>query len=382
MAQNPKKYRLANSVFFFISGFGYSSWASRIPTVKQQLHLSDAQLGVLLFALPVGLMITMPFTGRLLNKFSSRYIMLIGAICYAIVLCLPGLTAFSWQLAIILLFFGASRNLLNLSSNAQALGVQRLYNRSIMTTFHAVWSVAGFTGAAVGYLMVYFNVVPVAHLLGAAIFLLTLTAWFYPSTLQDEPAKDKKPFFVLPDKVLLKFSLICFVSMACENTMYDWSGLYFQSQLHATKSVATAAFVVFMAAVTTGRLFGDYFVLKVGIKRILFVSGVFICIGFLSCFFMQNIYLSFFSYFLIGIGVSCVVPLVFSLAGKSKSLSGGSALASISTIGYLGFLMVPPLIGFISQSTSMKWAFLVMACLGTGMIYLVSLIEQEEQESA
>lgn len=378
LQNSPKGFRLANTVFFFVSGFGYSSWASRIPHIKAQLHLTEAQFGAVLFAFPIGLMLTMPFTGKLLNKYSSRYCMLLGAVLFNIVLALPGFSAFVWQLIIILLIFGASRNILNLSMNAQALEVQKLYPKSIMTTFHAVWSLAGFAGAGLGYVMVAHNIAPSYHLLGISVAMMAITACFYPMSIHTEPVPVKKKFFSIPDKNLMKFALICFVSMACENTMYDWSGIYFQNVLHASARLTTAAFVFFMTAVTLGRFFGDYAVMKFGVKRILFYSGIFITIGFLICFLLPFIYPTIFGYLLIGIGVSCVVPLVFSIAGRSKSLSNGSALTSISTIGYLGFLIVPPMVGFISEFLNMKWAFLIMAFLGGMMILMVNKIGEEE----
>ena len=377
LRDSPKGYRLATTVFFFISGFGYSSWASRIPAIKEQLHLSEAEFGAVLFAFPIGLLLTMPFTGRILNLFSSRYCMLLGAILFNIVLALPGFAAFVWQLVLILLIFGGSRNILNLSMNAQALEVQRLYPKSIMTRFHAVWSLAGFAGAGLGYVMVTQHIDPSHHLLGISIAMLAVTVCFYPMTLECEPSREKKKFFSKPDKTLMKFAIICFVSMACENTMYDWSGIYFQNVLHASQKITTAAFVSFMTAVTLGRFCGDYVVMRFGIKKILFYSAIFISIGFLICFLFPFIISTIIGFVLIGIGVSCTVPLVFSIAGKSKNLSSGSALTSISTIGYLGFLLVPPMVGFISEALSMKWAFLVMAFLAGIMIYMVHQISDE-----
>lgn len=377
LMDTPKGYRLANTVFFFISGFGYSSWASRIPSIKEQLHLSEAQFGAVLFAFPIGLMLTMPFTGRLLNKYSGRYCMLLGAVLFNVFLALPGFSAFVWQLVIILLLFGASRNIMNLSMNAQALEVQKLYPKSIMTTFHAVWSLAGFAGAGLGYVMVTQNIAPSYHLLGISVAMMAVIACFYPLAIHTEPVQEKRKFFSMPDKNLIKFALICFVSMACENTMYDWSGIYFQNILHASPKLTTAAFVFFMTAVTLGRFLGDYGVMKFGIKQILFYSGIFITLGFLICFLLPFIYPTIFGYVLIGIGVSCVVPLVFSIAGQSKNLSSGNALTSISTIGYLGFLIVPPMVGFISEILSMKWAFLIMAFLGAIMILMVNKIAEE-----
>lgn len=196
-----RRLRRANAVYFFISGFGYSSWTSRIPGIKESLKLNDAHFGTLLFMMPVGLILTMPFTGKLLDHFRSRTIMLIGAMIYNLVLAFLGFSRYTWMLGIVLFFFGSSRNLMNLSMNAQAIGVQALYSRSIMSSFHAVWSMAGFAGAAVGYLMVTLNIIPAWHLLGVSLILSALTLYFYGDTLDQQPDhKMKRPVFSLPQK--------------------------------------------------------------------------------------------------------------------------------------------------------------------------------------
>ncbi len=374
----PLRARISTAVFFFISGFGYASWASRIPSIQQQLHLNDGQLGAILFAFPIGLMLTMPITGQLLTRFKGKHIMLFGAVLFNIMLAFPGFAAYSWQLVAILLVFGAARNLLNLSVNAQALGVQAKYGKSIITSFHAIWSLAGFAGAAVGYIMVSYHVATAYHLIGVSLLSLALTAYFYTGSLDNLPSGEKKKMFSLPEKSLLKFALICFGCMACENTMYDWSIIYFQKVTLSSKPMATAAFVVFMVAVTSGRIFGDRLVTKLGAKIILKYSGSFLAIGFLLCVLLPYAVPTFFGFVLIGLGTSCIVPLVFSMAGKSTTLSSGSALASISTVGYLGFLIVPPMIGFISQIASLRWAFLIMACVGTAVVWMVSKIKEEK----
>lgn len=230
--RSPRYYRIGCAIFYFISGFGYSSWASRIPTIKHQLNLNEAQLGAVLFALPIGLMITMPITNILLSKYSSRGVMFFGSVFLAVLLVLIGITNSMWQLIIVLFFFGSARNLLTLSINTQGVAVQALYKKSIMAMFHGIWSLAGFAGAAVGYLMVSFNVGVEWHFLAVSIILFVVTFYFINNTVYQEPIPlSKKPIFSLPDKYLLKFSLICFGSMACENAMYDWSAIYFQNAI-------------------------------------------------------------------------------------------------------------------------------------------------------
>ncbi|MDB5246633.1 MAG: transporter [Segetibacter sp.] len=375
----PAKSRIALTVFFFISGFGYSSWASRIPTIQQQLHLNEAQLGAVLFAAPVGLLLTMPLTSYLLGRVNSRKILITGAAAFNLVLCFPGFATQTWQLAAALFCFGSTRNLMNLSANSQAVGVQQLYDKSIMTTFHGMWSLAGFAGAAFGYLMVTFNVAPGYHLLAVSLVLLLLSLYFYSNTLDQEPVQQgKKPIFSLPDKHLMKFAIICFCCMSCENTMYDWSVIYFQKAIHASNPVATSAFVIYMVMMTIGRFTGDKLVNKIGIKKLLNASGWLIFTGLFLAVLLPNPIPAAVGFAMVGLGVSCIVPLVFSLAGRSKTMSSGQALASISTVGYIGFLMVPPLVGFVAQALNLRWSFGIIALLGAVIILMVSKIREEE----
>jgi MFS family permease len=326
--------------------------------------------------MPVGLILTMPFTGKLLDHFKSRTIMLIGAMVYNGVLACIGFSGYTWVLGIALFFFGSSRNMMNLSMNAQAIGVQALYKRSIMSSFHAVWSMAGFAGAAFGYLMVTLNIIPAWHLLGVSLLLTALTLLYYKDALDQRPDHSvKRSIFTLPPKSMLVFSLICFTSMACENTMYDWSGIYIRQVLHGSKAIATIAFVVYMVAMTSGRLVGDRMADRYGIQRVLAASGILISTGFTITVLSPYIPITLVGYLLTGLGVSCVVPFVFSLAGKIPMSNPGAALASISSLGYLGFLIVPPMIGYVAQASSLRISFAIIAVMGLFMIRLSSRIK-------
>lgn len=375
--QTPRLARISGTVFYFISGFGYAAWASRIPSIQHQLHLNEAALGGVLFAMPAGMMMTMPLTGALLSRFSSRSIMLTGATIFAVMLGLLGFVNQVWQLVTILLFLGSSRNLFNLSLNAQSVSVQSLYSRSIMTFFHGVWSTAGFAGAALGYVLIRNNISSAWHLPLVSVLMIITMFIFYPNTIYHKPSpQQKRPVFSLPDKFLLKFSLICFACMACENTMYDWAGIYFEKALHVSRQAATIGFVFYMVAMTVARFFGDSLVNRVGVKKILNYSGWLIFCGLLLAVLIPQPVVAVFGFVLTGAGVSCIVPLVFSMAGKSKTMSGASAIAAISTIGYLGFLVVPPFVGFIAQATSLRVAFGLIALLGGLIVLMVRKIDR------
>lgn len=366
------KARISISTFFFVSGFGFSTWASRIPAIQQQLHLNEAQLGGVLLALPIGLMMTMPVTGFLLRKFSSRNIMITGAVLFNLMMTVLGFATKTWQVVIVLFCFGSSRNLLNLSMNTQSISVQNLYSKSIIANFHGIWSLAGFAGALVGSLMVSGNIAPAYHFLLVGLLLTALSLYSYPQSLNQPPAPQKAgPLFTLPDKSLVKYGLVCFASMACEGMMYDWSGIYFRKAVNASKEVATIGFAVYMIAMTLGRLTGDRLVNRFGITNMLTYSGILISSGLLLAVAVPLPLPAGIGFMMTGFGVSCVIPLIFSLAGKSKTLGSGPAIAAVSTVGYFGFLVVPPLIGFIAQNAGLRWSFGLMAVSGVLISWLV-----------
>ena len=374
VAKQPSRdrTRVMVAIFFFVSGFGYYTWASRIPTIQQELHLNEAQLGAVLFALPVGLMATLPLTGMLLSRFDSRRIMMIGAVSFNLMLCAIGFATRSWQLALALVFFGSSRNLMNISANAQSIGVQSLFERPVIARFHGVWSLAGFGAAALGSLMVSFTVAPAGHFLGVGL-VLTACCWYaYPGSLPQQPApRERRPWFALPDKTLAKYGLISFASMACEGTMIDWTGIYLQKAVHASRELATLGFTIYMIAMTLGRLAGDRITNRHGIRTTLTWSGGLIALGLLVAVFLPYAPTAIFGFILTGFGVSCVIPMVFSMAGRSEGMSSGSAIAAVSTVGYLGFLIVPPLVGSVAQLAGLRSAYAMMAAFGILITVLV-----------
>jgi MFS family permease len=366
------------AVFFFVSGFGFATWASRIPLIQHRLGLDEAQLGAVLLALPAGLMCTLPVTGQLLQRFSSRWVMLVGAVGYNLALGMLGFVAHTWQLAALLFCFGSSRNLLNLSVNAQSVGVQALYPRSIIASFHGIWSVAGFAAAGVATLLIRDSVPTAQHFGLVAVALTVLGLLFFSGTLALPPSlPGARSFFSWPEKPVLKFGLIAFASMACEGTLYDWTGVYFTQAVHASKALAPVGFTVYMVAMTTGRFLGDWLVGRFGTKPILQASGLLMSAGLLLAAAFPTALLAGLGFVLAGLGVSCVVPLVFSLVGKANPLRAGAALASVSTVSYFGFLMVPPLVGFVAKAANLRWSFAVVALLGGLVVWLVPKLREE-----
>ncbi|SFE96020.1 hypothetical protein SAMN05216167_12336, partial [Spirosoma endophyticum] len=168
------RIRVAVSFFYFAQGLCFGSWASRIPEIKVQLHLSDAQLGSILLSLPLGQLLTMPFSGRLVTAFGSRRILTAFAPFYAVALTTIGLATTGWHLALCLLLFGIVGNLCNISLNTQAVAAEKMYGSPIMTSFHGVWSLGGLSGALLGMGLVKLHQVPFVH-----FCLITSLVWLH-----------------------------------------------------------------------------------------------------------------------------------------------------------------------------------------------------------
>lgn len=359
-----RAYRISVSTFFFIAGLNFATWASRIPDIKLKLHLTDAGFGTVLFALPVGLMTSLPLSGWLVSKYGSKQMALLAALCYPVLLTMLGVTNTSWQLAGVLFVFGVFGNLLNISVNTQAVGVESLYGRSIMASFHGVWSVAGFTGAFVGTLLISLGFTPFIHFAVVCVASALTALAIHRYSLPKDINKGYQKIFAKPDAALLKLGVIAFCCMISEGTMFDWSGIYFQKVVQVPKELTTLGYVAFMSTMAGGRFTGDWLANRIGKKTMLQVSGVIIAAGLLTAVIFPHIVTATLGFLLVGMGVSSVVPLVYGEAGKSKNMSPGVALAAVSSIGFLGFLIGPPMIGFISQAFNLRWSFTLIAVLG------------------
>lgn len=373
-----KAHRIAVAAFFFIFGFCFASWASRIPVIQQKLGLSEAQLGVVLFALPVGLFISLPVSGWLVSRKGSKKIVCIAASAYACLLVLIGFAEKTYQLVAVLFAFGFAGNMSNISVNTQAVGVEDLYKRNIMASFHGIWSLAGFAGAAVGTVMNGLEIDPGYHFL----IVLTFAACIFPVAARflldrDKQAEENAPFFALPHKSLLLLGLIAFCSMLCEGAMFDWSGIYFKKVVLAKPSLVSAGYTAFMSTMALSRFVADYFTVRYGFKRIIQASGLIIMTGLLLAVLLPYLYTATAGFLLVGIGVSSIVPLVYSAAGKSKILSPGIALASVSTVSFFGFLVGPPLIGVLAGISSLRLSFAVIALMGLCVSVLATFSKEK-----
>ena len=373
------RIRVATSLFFFGMGFCFSTWASRIPDIKSMLHLSEAALGTMLFALPVGQLIAMPISGKIVTKYGSRKISILGLLSYAICLPLLGAAKSEWQLAGGLFLFGFVSNFCTIAVNTQGVYTQQLFDKPIMGSFHGSWSLAGFFGALVGIMMLAFELSPLQHFSIALIFVILLISTNYKYIISaksnQEETQSNYSFFKNPDKTLLWLGVICFCGMASEGIMFDWSGVYFKEIIKAPGALAVLGYTTFMVSMASGRFLSDFLVHRFGIKKVLIISGLVISCGLYTAVLLPYLIPCTIAFMLVGFGVSNVVPIIFNIAGNNEKVPTGIALTIVSSISFLGFLIGPPMIGYIAELTSLKYSFAIVGVFGVLISMLVSRLK-------
>lgn len=371
--------RIRISLFFFFYGFIFASWASRIPNIQQHLNLSDAKLGAVLLAMPVGSFITLPFSGYLTSKIGSRKVVIGASTMYCFIFLGIGFSQSIWQLSTCLFLFGSAGNMMNIAVNTQALELEKLYNKTIISSFHGMWSVAGLAAASLG---TYFTgkAFPVSsHFLLVASIAFISFLFCSPYLLNEVLKKqEKRPFFTKPDKAFWGLGIIAFCSMICQGAMFDWSGVYFKKVVAVTPAFIGVGYTAFMISMTAIRFITDWLTLVMGFKKIIMWCGVFTCIGLLTAVFFPYLLPATIGLLFVGMGVSPGVPLVFSAAGKSKILPPPVAIAAVSSIGMIGLLIGPPIIGFIAGLTSLKTSFLVLSFFGVGIIVAAFTLKNQD----
>lgn len=370
-------FRIAVGALFFLQGIAFASWASRIPSIQQSLGLSESALGFVLLAIPAGLLFSIPFSGWFVARFGSRRVLVTALFFYSLILILLGMAATKWQLMFCLFLFGFFGNMSNISVNTQAVSVEAIYQRPVMASFHGMWSLAGFAAAAIGSVMIGNNVLPHQHFMLITAIVLMSIIFCFRYTLKEDFNKQQagRKVFVMPDKSLINLGIIAFCSMICEGAMFDWSGVYFKKVVMAEKAWIGAGYTAFMSTMATGRFIADWFTSRFGIKRTLQLSGALTASGLLVAVLFPQLLTAIIGFFLVGFGTSSVVPLVYSAAGKSKLMSASIAIAAVSTIGFFGFLIGPPLIGMIAGLSSLRTSFVVIAAMGL-CVSLVATIKK------
>ncbi|NLP58320.1 MFS transporter [Lutibacter sp. B1] len=373
------KQRIALSIYFFLTGFCFSTWASRIPTIKTAFNFNEAQLGNLLLAMPISSLIGLPISGWLVSKFHSRSPLLVSFIFFTIALMLIGQTTNIYALIIAVSIFSFCMRILNISMNTQAIALQKNYGKKINGSFHGLWSIGGIAGVGFSTLMVKFQIPMTKHLLYVAIFSFLLAILAYRFLLSnDRSPHGNKLQIGKPDKFILYLGLLVFFAAICEGGMFDWSGVYFREVVH--EEIFTLGYLIFMIFMAFSRFFSDKIIDNIGIEKMYILSAITVAFGISIVIIFPYFWTSIIGFSFVGLGVAAIFPMTFSLAGTSKKYSAGMAISIISTYSTIGMLLGPPIVGYIAHLFNLRVSFILFMVAGLMLIPVSQLFFKHQKK--
>lgn len=361
------KQRISLSIYFFFSGFCFSTWASRIPTIKTYFDFNEAELGSILLAMPISSLIGLPISGWLVSRFDSRVPLLVSFILFSVSLLLIGYATSVFALVIAISIFSFCMRILNIAMNTQSITLQKKYEKRIIGSFHGIWSTGGLAGVGFSTFMVKMNINISQHLLYVAIFTFFASIFAYWFLIKnDRSTTGNKLIIGKPDKFILYLGILVFFAAVCEGGMYDWSGVYFKEVIG--EDIFTYGYLIFMAVMAISRFFSDRIIERIGMKKTYVLSASFVSIGIGMAVIFPTFWMAMTGFCLVGFGVSSVFPMTFALAGTSKKYSPGMAISLITTYGIAGMLIGPPLIGYLAHAFNLKISFITFIISGLMLI--------------
>ena len=362
----------AVAAMFLLNGALFGVWASRIPAISSQHGLTPGLLGMLLLCMAIGAIVSFPIAGFASDKFGSATVTRKIAIVYAASLILLSFTPVTWALAIALFIFGAAHGAMDVSMNAWAAEVERVGERPVMSSLHAMFSVGAGIGAASGAVASAIDLEIRFHFISISIILtvLTLSMASIPWESIKKTETKSRPFFSLPSGSLFAVGFIAFCSALGEGGIADWGAVFIVTVASVSEAKAALGYVVFSSVMVAMRLIGDRIVGRTGPVIAARVGGVTAAIGSLLAVFFNTFPMILFGFALMGFGYAVIMPIVFTRAANDEFTPPGVAIASVSTLGYGGILLGPPLIGFVADATSIRTAFLILSLLA----FLITLL--------
>ncbi|MGJ8528433.1 MFS transporter [Maritalea sp.] len=369
---NGQKYWNAVSAMFALNGALFGIWASRIPAIVQRFELSHTSIGLLLLLMAAGAIVSFPVAGHLADKLGAFRVTKFTAIFYVLALILLGVSPSIYFLAVALFFFGATHGAMDVAMNSWATEVEKANGKPQMSSFHAMFSMGAGLGAATGFVAVTAGLSPAMHFAIAAVcigivaFAFANISW---TSTQHQPTS-KPPLFAIPRGPLLAVGVIAFCSAIGEGGMADWGAIFLKSVTSASEANAALGYTVFSIGMVIVRFLGGQIIARFGSELSARMGGLFALVGCSAAVISGTFVFGLIGFGLMGMGYALIIPIAFTKAAEFSPKSPGVAIAAVSTLGYGGLLLGPPLIGFVAGATSIRGAFLVLAALALVIVFL------------
>ncbi|HEU5148296.1 MAG TPA: MFS transporter [Chryseosolibacter sp.] len=355
------------SLFFFLSGFCFASWTSRIPTIKANFGYNEAELGTILLSMPISSLIGLPFSGWLVSRYESRIPLIGGFILLSLATLGIGFaTTTVWLVASVSLLSFSFR-ILNISLNTQAIHLQKLFDRKINGSFHGLWSTGGIAGVGFSTLLVGLDVAMDFHLAVVAAIVLSTALYGQQYLLRnDRAATGNRLMLGKPDPYIVYLGLIVFFAAICEGGMFDWGGVFFKEVVHV--EIFTWGYLFFMISMALSRFASDRVIEMIGMQRTYIISASLIFTGIALSVSLPYFWTSLIGFCFVGLGTAAIIPMTFTLAGYSQKYSPGMAISIIATYSIVGMLVGPPLIGYLAHAFDLRLSFVTFAIAGLALI--------------
>lgn len=356
---------------FLINGVLIGVWASRIPAITLQYDLTPAMLGMLLLTLASGAVMAFPVAGFFMDRLGSGAVTRLTTLGYIISMVLIPLAPGTITLAVALWLFGAVHGAMDVAMNGWGAKLEQAYERPIMSSFHALFSVGTGLGAASTFVTASTGIGLLPHMVMASLASAVVLAWVWRRPegcdLTPKPGRKAK-LFVLPRGQLLAIALIAACSAIGEGGNADWGGLFLMATTGVNEARGALAYTAFSLAMVSARFAGDRLIAMAGPERIVRYSGLAAVTGGLITMLAPGFEAKLAGFVFLGAGYALISPIVYSRAANDRDLPPGAGLASVATMGYGGFLLGPVIIGFLASLIGIGSAFGIMILLGMGVL--------------
>ncbi|MEU8956294.1 MFS transporter [Streptomyces sp. NPDC048518] len=364
--------QLAIAALFCSLGFQYATWASRIPAIKADLDLSDAEVGVLLMAAGIGAAVSFPLVAVLMRRLGSQRLALLSALCLALLLlALAGAPNYPVAL-LVMCVDGVLVGALNVAMNAQGAELESRYERNAMARLHATFSGGSLLAALLASGMNAVTSTVAVHFAAAAAFLLLLVAYARTGLLAEkadsaketaeageerQPATPAKSKWTVPSSMTLWMCVAMAFGTVTEGAMNDWSALYLKDVADASAELAPLGIAVVSGMMVVARLFADGWRSRWGDGRIVLSGSVLAGAGLALALLSGGLVPALLGFACVGLGIAAVTPCVYVAAAGQ----GSDSLTLVAAMGTTGLLAGPPLIGFIAHASSLVWGLAAVA---------------------
>ena len=362
--------RMAVSVVFLVPGAAAGLWAVHIPLIATRLAIDPGVIGLALLAMAIGAVVTMPLTGVLLGRFGTRRPTAAFALIFSAIFPFAILAPSTPLLFVGAFLFGSAMGAVDVSMNMQAAEIEEARGRPTMSSFHGFFSLGTLVGSALGGLIIAVGLGNGGGAVLTAIALFIASIWAGLNLWQSDAPAHEGPRFALPPLALLGIGAIPFLSFAAEGAVTDWSALYLATVKMSGVAAAASGVVTFSIAMVIFRLTGDWVVARLGGVATVVGGGLLVAAGMGLAIVTPSFVVAAIGFAIVGVGAANLVPVAISAASRIKGIQPGLAVAAATSMGYAGFLIFPPVLGFVARGFGLSVSLLIVVVMGLAMAAL------------